>query len=378
MDIRNFAQIFMVGMAIFSMFFGGGNLTFPLWIGAETSSVTLSSIGFVLSGVLLPFYGIIISLYFKGDYENYLSVCGKTFGFWLVFALLLFWIPLGSGPRCNHLAYGAFCCQSGLDIPFWLYSAVYSLVVYLLTLRENRFLEILGKIMTPILIFSLFFLIFSVFSDGVITGVAVEKAVYSPSNELLDSFFAGYHTMDFIAAIFFSATVISLIKEEQKEKFNISLVKKSCIFAIVLLSVIYVGLIAVGYANADVLTNVSRDRLLAAIGQRIFADEYQFLIFAIITLSVLSTSMALSIVFSDYLRKTIFKNSVSHASCLFIAVSASFLMSIIGFETLSVLISYATSILYPLLLFITSFAFIKSIATKAQEDLHTPEYAKKN
>lgn len=347
-------------MALFSMFFGGGNLTFPLWIGSETSSVSLSSIGFILSGVFLPFYGIIVSLHFKGDYEYYLGVCGKTIGSLLSFALLLFWIPLGSGPRCNQLAFGAFSCQTGWEIPFWIYSLIYSSVVYLLTFRETRVIEILGKIITPILIFSLFYLIFSVFSNYDME-IATTKTTDSYSNEFLSSFFAGYYTMDFIAAIFFSSTVISLIKEKQKEKFDLGLVKKSCMMAIILLSIIYVGLIMVGHANSDVLANVSRDRLLAIIGGHLFAEQFQIVIFIIITLSVLSTSIALSLVFSDYLRKTLFKNRISHKFALFISISISFIMSIIGFEKLSTIIFYATSALYPLLLLVTTIAFIKNV-----------------
>lgn len=360
MKVSNLLQTFIVGMAIFSMFFGGGNLTFPLWIGSETSSITISSIGFILSGVLLPFYGIIVSLFFKGDYEYYLSACGKTIGCLLVFALLLFWIPLGSGPRCIQLAYGAFSTHTGLEIPLWAYSAFYSCVVYLLTFRENRVIEILGKIITPALIFALFFLIFSVFSSSTAEVAAANKIASSNLNDLYSSFFAGYHTMDFIAAIFFSSTVIGLLKEKQKDKFNFRLVRNSCIMAIVLLSIIYVGLIFVGYANSEVLASVPKDRLLAVIGQRLFGDNLQIIIFMIITLSVLSTSIALSLVFSDYLRKSIFKNRLDHKTCLFISIFISFLLSIIGFEKLAVIISYATSTLYPCLLIMTTIAFAKS------------------
>lgn len=357
--MNSILQIFIVGMAIFSMFFGGGNLTFPLWVGSETSSITLSSIGFFLTGVLLPFYGIIISLYFKGDYESYLNTFGKTIGALLVFALLLFWIPLGSGPRCNQLAYGAFASQTGWELPFWVYSLAYSAVVYILTFRESRVIEILGKVITPMLIFALFFLIGAIFFMPIPEASGPVNA--SMSQEFFASFFAGYHTMDFIAAIFFSSTVIALIKENQKERFNFSLVRNSCIMAMTLLSIVYVGLISVGYANADILANVSKDRLLAVIGQQLFSPQFQIVIFAIITLSVLSTSMALSIVFSDYLRKTLFKNRVSHPICLLIVIAMSFFMSIIGFDRLAVVISYATSVLYPFLLLITTAAFVKSL-----------------
>jgi LIVCS family branched-chain amino acid:cation transporter len=365
MNLSYRLQIFIVGMAIFSMFFGGGNLTFPLWIGSETSSVTFSSVGFLLSGVLLPFYGIVISLYFKGNYEEFLNVCGKTIGTILLFVLLVFWIPLGSGPRCNQLAYGAFCCQTGRDIPLWAYSLAYSIVVYILTYRETRVIEILGKFITPILVLTLFILFLSLF-----IGTPIESSTIAPVirqtklsgfNQLLASFFAGYHTMDFIAAIFFSSTVIALIKERQKERFNIALVRNACFFAITLLSIIYIGLISVGHANAEVLASIPKDRLLAVIGQTQFAPHFQIIIFIIITFSVLSTSIALSLVFSDYLRKSLFKEKLDHKSCLFISVAISFLLSIVGFDMLAVLISYAMSIVYPSLLFITTFALGKSL-----------------
>jgi branched-chain amino acid:cation transporter, LIVCS family len=363
--MKNHVQVFVVGMAIFSMFFGGGNLTFPLWIGAETSSVFLSSIGFILSGVLLPFYGIMISLYFKGDYHTYLSACGKTIGNLLIFALLLFWIPLGSGPRCNQLAHGAFCCQIGYDIPLWVYSAIYSVVVYLLTFRENRVIEILGKIITPTLIVVLLVLIYSIFPTLTYQLETMGRTNYSSWDAVSSSFFAGYSTMDFIAAIFFSSAVIALTKE--KNGFDIVLVRRACIVAVTLLSIIYVSLITVGFVNAEILREVPKDRLLATIGRSSFGDEWQIIVFMIITLSVLSTSMALSLVFANYLRVTLFKNKQPHKSCLLISISLSFLMSIVGFEQLNVLISYATSMLYPCLLLMTTIALIKNILTMSPQ-----------
>lgn len=348
-------QVFIVGMAIFSMFFGGGNLTFPLWVGSETTSVALSSLGFILTGVLLPFFGILVSIRYNGDYEAYLGMWGKRVGQCLVFALLLFWIPFGSGPRCNHLAFGAFSTQTSWEIPFWVYSLIYSVVVYVLTVRESRVIQILGNVMTPLLVFALFFLIYA--------GITFEGSSTfirnAPQENFTSAFFAGYHTMDFIAAIFFSSTVVRLVKAEQKEKFNIKLVRDACLFAVALLSGIYIGLINLGYVGADHLLNIPKDRLLAAIGQSLFADQFHWVIFLVITLSVLSTSIALSLVFSEYLRKTLFRDRLSHPFCLFITVVLSFLLSIIGLEKLFALISYAMTVLYPILLGITVYAYFK-------------------
>ena len=360
MELKNRWQMIIVGMAIFSMFFGGGNLTYPLWIGATTSSISFSSLGFLLSGVLLPFYGIAISLYFKGDFTNYLSVWGKPLGRLLVFSLLLFWIPFGSGPRCNQLAYGAMVVQTGWEIPFWVYSALYSVIVYLLTYRKLRVIEILGKIITPLLIFALFFFIYSIITGEQVQNSSLTTLANTPWNDFLESFFAGYHTMDFIAAIFFSATVIELVKEQQKEKFNLSLIGKSCLSAIVLLSVIYIGLIAVGHSYGDIIATTSRDRLLAVIGQNLLSAHLQPILFLVITLSVLSTSMALSLVFSNYLQKSLFQEKLAHKWCLLLSVLLSFILSIIGFESLATLITYAMGTLYPLLLLVTTAALFKS------------------
>jgi LIVCS family branched-chain amino acid:cation transporter len=349
-------QIFLMGMAIFSMFFGGGNLTFPLWVGSETTSIPLAALGFILSGVLLPFYGIVITLYFKGNYEECFEVFGKNFGKLLAFLLLLFWIPLGSGPRCNQLAFGAFCCQFGTGLPLWAYSALYSVLLYVLTLRKNRILDILGTCITPLLILALLFLIFSVFKSA--TSLPLGSGDSSIAT-FYSSFAAGYNTMDFIAAIFFASTIIGLMREKQKEKFNFRFVRSSCLVAIFLLSAVYIGMISVGCTHREILSQVSKDQLLASLGHVLFDYKFQIVVFLIITLSVLSTSMALVLVFSEYLRKTIFKEKLTHSVTLFLSVLVSFLMSILGFERLQHLISYGMSTLYPVLLVVTTCAFYR-------------------
>ena len=49
---------FFIGMARFSMFFGSGNLTFPLYIGQVSKDLwQIAAIGFSISAVLLPFLG---------------------------------------------------------------------------------------------------------------------------------------------------------------------------------------------------------------------------------------------------------------------------------------------------------------------------------
>lgn len=363
--MKRFLAVFVVGITLFSMFFGGGNLVFPLLMGINATSPILSTVGFLLSSVLLPFVGICIGIYFKGDYEKCLSVFGKTIGYLLIFFLLLCWIPLGSGPRCNQLAYGAFC-EIGGSMPLWLFSAIYSGIVYLLTVKKNYFIEILGKVVTPLLIFFLFFLIFSLFTQ------TTEKPFLGGElhwKEFYHSVVAGYNTMDFIASIFFSSAIIALLKEKHKDKFKFTFVRNACILAVSLLTLVYLGMFSIGYVNADVLQGVSGSRLLASVSHVMFGEKLKVIVFMIITLSVLSTSMALVLVFSDYLTKIIFKGKISHKTSLLISVVFIFIISTVGFEKLSVFISYAMSTLYPFLLITTVAALGKNLLSKKNADV---------
>lgn len=48
----------VIGLALFAMFFGAGNLIFPPYLGkAMGSKFLIAAIGFVITGVGLPFFG---------------------------------------------------------------------------------------------------------------------------------------------------------------------------------------------------------------------------------------------------------------------------------------------------------------------------------
>lgn len=361
--MKYYISLLIVGLSLFSMFFGGGNLVFPLKIGIHTTSPILSILGFLLSSVCLPFYGVLIGVFFKGNYQESVSPWGKPIGHVLIFALLLMWIPLGSGPRCNQLAYGAFCDLYD-GIPLWLYSLLYSIPVFVLTLQRKRFLDVLGKVVTPLLTFFLFLLIFMIFKQPLDRSITGDLAFSNFTNSLVQ----GYNTMDFIAAIFFSSSIITLLQEKEKGQFQFKFVRRACLMAVSLLTVVYLGMFTIGYLKSDILASISGDKLLAIVGNLMLAGNFKLVIFMIITLSVLSTSMALSLVFADYLNKTIFKERVGYKTCLLISVFISFFMSMFGFEKLSVFISYAMSILYPCLGLTVTVAFFKK---RFQRDVQT-------
>src|SRR3990167_2898383 len=93
MEIKKKNSSLVIGLALFAMFFGSGNLIYPLFVGTNSSGNTFYSIlGFLLSAVALPFLGVIAMVLFKGDYTDFFSILGKKFGFLFSFILLTIWI----------------------------------------------------------------------------------------------------------------------------------------------------------------------------------------------------------------------------------------------------------------------------------------------
>ncbi|MCH9609847.1 MAG: Branched-chain amino acid transport system 2 carrier protein [Chlamydiales bacterium] len=370
--MKKYLSISIVGISLFSMFFGGGNLVFPLFSGIHSHSLLLTIIGFLVTGVLLPFLGVTIGMLFEGDYEEFFGVLGKRLGAVLIFTFLLCWIPLGSGPRCSLLSYGAFC-QIGGEAPIWLYTAAYSVLVYFLTCQKRYFISILGKFITPALLFSLFCLVIYVFKQGFdrpFVGNMTWNGYYT-------ALIGGYSTMDFVAAIFFSSTIITLLKNQQKEEFEFKSVYPAFLIAVFLLTIVYIEMICIGYMKSEELFLTDPSQLLAAISYLIYGEQMKYVVFAIISLSVLSTSMALSLVYAEYLHQSIFKKKINYNFCLIGSVLFSYILSTIGFEKLAVFISYVMGFLYPFLLLLSIIALFKKLrvpSLKLQESpLHETE-----
>ena len=103
--IINSSMLF-TGLAIFSMFFGAGNLIFAVNLGVQYGSQTwIALIGFLITAVLLPVIGIISSLLFNANYKTFYGRLGKNTGFLLSFICFLVIAPLVAMPRIVTLTH---------------------------------------------------------------------------------------------------------------------------------------------------------------------------------------------------------------------------------------------------------------------------------
>src|ERR1700722_11983722 len=90
-----------LGLAMFSMFFGAGNVIFPLALGQFAGDKNLYAIlGLILTAALIPAAGVFAMILFEGNYKNFFGRLGKVPGFLLAFTTISLLGPLGSTPRC--------------------------------------------------------------------------------------------------------------------------------------------------------------------------------------------------------------------------------------------------------------------------------------
>lgn len=207
----------LVGITLFSMFFGAGNLIFPPFLGAQAGSSTPAAfLGFAVSAVFLPVLGV-VAVTKSGGLENLASRVHPKFSF--IYILILY---LAIGP-CLAIPRTASTSFSMAVTPFWengdtlaavqlVYSVVFFLLAAFVALHPERLTEYLGKKLTPILLC----LIILIFAAAVFhpAGKAAEPLKAYQGAAAVQGFLDGYQTMDTLAALNFGMIVALNIREK--------------------------------------------------------------------------------------------------------------------------------------------------------------------
>src|SRR5262249_40404462 len=93
-------QVFTTGLALFSMFFGAGNLIFPLLVGREVGANSWAAIfGLMITAVVVPFLGLAAMILYRGDDRKFFGEVGRIPGLLILFFLQLILGPMGVIPR---------------------------------------------------------------------------------------------------------------------------------------------------------------------------------------------------------------------------------------------------------------------------------------
>ncbi|WP_338993427.1 branched-chain amino acid transport system II carrier protein [Fusobacterium animalis] len=324
-------DVLLTGFALFAMLFGAGNLIFPPMLGYETNSSWISTmLAFTITGVGFPFLGILsVSIVGNGikDFANRVS---PTFSKIFAIISILAIGPMLAIPRTGATAYEITFLYNGMESPIYkyIYLICYFGIVILFSLRANKVIERVGKILTPILLILLFLIIIK----GIFfANLSVKPDIYP--HAFKRGFLEGYQTMDTIASIAYAGIILKAIKSgrnlTQKQEFSFLI--KAGLVAILSLALIYGGFALVGAKMHSVLVTKDKIELLVKTTSYLLGGYGNLILAICVAGACLTTAIGLVATVGEFFSSI---TSFKYENIVIFTVITSFLLSILGVESI--------------------------------------------
>ena len=341
---------------LFGMFFGAGNLIFPVSMGQQAGSqVWITTLGFLITGVGLPLLGVAaLGISQSNGLFDLSSKAGRPYGMFFTCALYLTIGPFFAIPRCATTSYTVgleqILPEGHAKLFLLLFSAAFFAVTLFFSLRPGKILTWIGKVLNPcFLLFLGILLVVALVSPGASIS-SVEPMGNYATQPFLTGFLEGYNTMDALAGLAFGIIVVQVIQglgvKEPKDVAGSTV--RSGIFSCLLMAVIYLAVAIVGTQSRGLFPAAENGGIaLAQIAQHYLGGAGLLILAATVTLACLKTAVGLITSCSETFSG-LFPKGPSYRAWAVIFTLVSLLFSNLG---LSAIISYSVPVLmflYPL------------------------------
>lgn len=346
-------SIFILGFSIFAMFFGSGNLVFPMQIGSHCLNYWgIGFLGLLMSGILIPFAGVFAIKRYRGSYDNFFKELG--FGANIIIPLILLSLlgAFGIVPRCITVAFGGFHVLEP-SIPLWAFSCSFTLICFFTGLKDTRMLSIIGKFMTPIKLGTLALIIIV----GIISAPYLPISEYTSESAFKLGLVQGYQTMDLIAGFFFSSLIFKYVGQQcgpnTKPKTIFLISAKASLIGASVIAIAYGGLVYLGASYASIIQSVQPTEMLPTLSQHLLGQYSTIVIAFAMGFSCLTTATSLNNLYADFLRK-LFRLKDGHFHYVLAATSTvSFALSLLDFKGIAAFLAPILEVIYPGLIVFT-------------------------
>ena len=360
-------QKILVAGTLFGMFFGAGNLIFPVHLGQMAGRNALPAIiGFIITAVGIPILGVAaIGITHSDGLQTLSGKVGKGYGIFFTCLLYLTIGPLFAIPRCATVSFTTGITPLlGADSPERLYlllfSAVFFAFVLFFSLRPGKITVWIGKIINPLFLFFFAVLMLAALLAPGAAVSAVEPVEAYRSDAFFPALIEGYGTMDAIASLAFGIVVIDVIRRMGVDNDDAIAkdVLSSGLLTGALMALIYVVSIVVG-AQSRGLFELSENGgiALTQIAGHYLGGVGLFILAFTITFACLKTSIGLVTACAETFSKMT-NGKISYRSWAILFTVFSFAVSNIG---LSAIIEYSIPMLmliYPPAIALILLAFL--------------------
>ena len=314
---RSASDFVFIGLALFAMFFGAGNLIFPPDIGVRSGpDWFIGFLCFFIADAGLAVIGMLSMVKANGRIENVTGVIGKTPSTILATAVILCIGPGIAIPRTATVTYGlglapVFNIAADNKWALPVFSVVFFLIVLALTIKPTRVVDIVGKVLTRVLVVALLIMI-------VIGFVSPKGSISDPlpgTQTVQYGILNGYQTMDGMASLFFAIIVISAVyaKGYTSRKDSTSMTIKASVVAGILLFIVYGGLAYLGATTGTLWKSlvgipvksggVDQAGLVINITNALMGKAGVVILGIVVALACLTTAIGLTSATAEYFHK---------------------------------------------------------------------------
>lgn len=358
MKVLKGQDILALGFMTFALFVGAGNIIFPPFVGLQAGPhVWMAALGFLITAVGLPVVTVVALAKVGGSMDALSSPIGKIAGGLLAAVCYLAVGPLFATPRTATVSFevGLAPLTGESPLALFIYSAVYFLLVFFISLYPGRLLDTVGRFLAPLKIIALAVLGIAAFALPVgPSGDAVPEYVAAPFSQ---GFINGYLTMDTLGALVFGIVIVNAIRSRGVE--SPRLITRYAIIAGLIagvgLALVYVSLFRLGSGSHAVAAGASNGAaVLHAYVQHTFGGLGSGFLAVLISLACLVTAVGLTCACAEYFSKVL---PLSYKTLVVLLALFSLLVSNLG---LTKLIAFSIPVLvaiYPPCIVLVALSF---------------------
>ncbi|WP_144510699.1 branched-chain amino acid transport system II carrier protein [Bacillus sp. FJAT-22090] len=360
----SFSNHLVIGVMLFALFFGAGNLIFPASLGQNAgTNVWPAVFGFLATGIGLPFLGT-LAMGFSGS-KNLQELSSRVHPLFAVIFTSLLYLTIGpffALPRTGAVSYEVgvlpFINPDYAQIGLLIFTILFFGITLLFSLNPSKIVDNVGKYLSPGIIIGLFILLFFVVIKPM-GGFEAPQGSYI-DKAFMTGFTEGYNTMDALASLVFGIIVITAIRQMgvTSTKGIIAATAKSGGIAIFFLGVIYTGIAYLGATSTGLFGLFENGGpVLSSASEHYFGSFGAVLLSIVIFLACLTTSIGLTTACGEYFHtlmpKISYKAFVIFFS-VFTCIIANFgLSNIITYSIPVLMLLYPLSIVLILLTFLS-------------------------
>lgn len=291
-------QTFVTAFALFSLFFGAGNLILPPFLGYNAGESWLwVSLGFAVSAVLIPILAIYGYARIQGTMLDFAGKVSPVFA--MGYAVMVYVISAAlPSPRTASVAY-EMAIQPYFDISSLWASTIYFVLVLMCVLNRTKLLDLIGKFLTPLIIVSLLIII----SFGLFGNVEPLRASIF-ENSFAEGILEGYQTFDAIGGVVVGGVIVISFRLQGRYNYTEKkrMIARSGLFAGLGLLIIYGGLIALGARYSGTLEIENRTELLTVLSTQTLGNIGTAFLGVLVALACFTTAVGIVTGTADFVK----------------------------------------------------------------------------